>query len=256
MAATHPARIVLALTVLLAMAPAQGRKKARSKRVPDDRVTARDPAIKAIDKFIKKKVSTRRKDWKSTMRRPPEREFSPKHDYFWQVETDQGPLKIRLFPDVAPRHVESTIYLARAGFYDGLTFPRVLEHFMAQGGSPHNTTGGNAGYTLDHEFSKDRLHDKPGTLSAANSGEPNTDGSQFFLTFVPTPHLDGKHTVYGQVVEGLETLEKIEACGVEPDKDGQKLEREPKIVRSRITVSKAKAAAKKDGRAPRKGKGE
>lgn len=250
MPAARLAKSLLLLTALVAVVPAQGRKKARAEQVADDRVTARDRAIKAIDKFIKRKVRKKQKDWKTALPAPPKLEFSAGHDYFWIVETDLGELKIRLLPDAAPRHVASTIYLARAGFYDGLTFPRVLKRFMAQGGSPHNTTGGNAGYTLDHEFHDDARHDAPGTLSAANAGMPNTDGSQFFLTFVATPHLDGMHTVYGRVVEGLETLEKIEACGVEVARDGEKLAREPKIVRSSIKVEKREV----EGEGEEKGK--
>lgn len=230
----------LAAALAATAAPAQGRKpkpdRDAPKPVKDDATTAKDPAIVAIDNFRKAKISTKRADWKSSLPAPPaEVPFAADRDYFWHVETDQGLLVIRLDPEAAPRHVASTIHLARAGFYDGLTFPRILKGFMAQGGSPTNTTSGNAGYTLDHEFADDRKHDAPGVLSAANAGKPNTDGSQFFLTFVPTPHLDGKHTVYGRVVEGLDTLQAIEACGVE--KDGDPLPRTPSIVRTWIRVA-------------------
>ncbi|MCA8977495.1 MAG: peptidylprolyl isomerase [Planctomycetes bacterium] len=254
-------RVVLCslLVGLVAGVPAQGRKSSRGKgkedvveRPVDDAVTKKDKAIVAVDKFIKKKVSTKRQDWKSAMAAPPELKFADDRDYFWHVETDKGLLKIRLFPDSAPRHVASTVYLSRAGFYDGLVFPRVLKNFMAQGGSPTNTTAGNAGYNLDHEFDDKRKHVGPGTLSAANSGAPNTDGSQFFLTFVPCEHLDGKHTVYGQVVDleaSTPVLKAIEACGVASD--AEKMATPPKIVRTWITVAErevVKEAEKKDGK--------
>ena len=230
--------IALALAALAAAAPAQGRKRGSDNVPADDKLTAKDPAIVAIDKFIKKKVGKKAKTWRTTMPRPPELEFTADRDYFWHLETDCGMLTVQLFPQEAPRHVASTIYLARAGFYDGLLFPRVMTGFMAQGGSPNNDQTGNAGYTLDHEFAKNRLHDGPGVLSAANSGEPNSDGSQFFLTFVKADHLDGHHTVYGKVVDSpaaQATLEKMEARG----NDGSvvPVPNPPKIVRTWITVA-------------------
>jgi cyclophilin family peptidyl-prolyl cis-trans isomerase len=213
----------------------QPAKPVSAKPAKDDAVTAKDPAIVAIDKFAKKKVSTKRNDWKSTLPAPPEVPFAEGFDYFWHVETTKGTLVVKLFWDTAPKHCASVAYLSRIGFYDGLQFPRVLKGFMAQGGSPLNTTAGNAGYTLDGEFDKPRKHDAPGMLSAANSNAPNTDGSQFFLTFVPTPHLDGKHTVHGQVVEGMDTLKAIEACGV--DKDGEPLKETPAILATWLRVA-------------------
>lgn len=205
------------------------------KPAKDDPITAKDGAIVAVDKFLKKKVSTKRADWKTTMPAPPELKFTAERDYFWHVQTSKGVLVVQLFWETAPKHVASTIYLSRAGFYDGLTFPRVLKGFMAQGGSPLNSTAGNAGYTLDHEFETPRKHERPGALSAANADAPNTDGSQFFLTFAPAPHLDGKHTVYGQVIRGLPALEALEACGVA--KDGDEMKEIPHIVATWIQVA-------------------
>ena len=109
-------------------------------------------------------------------------------------------------------HVSNFIYLARLGFYDDMPFHRVITGFMAQGGCPLGTGTGNPGYSFDGEFGGSAKHDKAGRLSMANAG-PGSDGSQFFLTFVPTPHLDGKHTIFGQVVEGMDTLKKLEAGG-------------------------------------------
>jgi cyclophilin family peptidyl-prolyl cis-trans isomerase len=118
-------------------------------------------------------------------------------------------------PDVAPMHVSSTIYLTEVGFYDGTSFHRVIPGFMAQGGDPLGNGTGGPGYKYAGEFSPKVKHDKPGLLSMANAG-PGTDGSQFFLTFVPTSHLDGKHTIFGEVVEGLDNLKKMERFGSSP----------------------------------------
>jgi len=199
----------------------------------DDAATAKDPVIVALDKFRKAKVSTKAADWRSSLPEPPQTPFAAGSDYRWHVETSVGTLVVTLLPDAAPKHVTSVIYLSRCGFYDGLWFPRVLKGFMAQGGSPDSTQVGNAGYTFDGEFLTGQKHDRPGALSAANAG-PNTDGSQFFLTFVPTPHLDGKHTVHGFVTDGLDVLKAIEARGV--DKDGDPLPEKVTIVRTWITV--------------------
>ena len=212
----------------------------------DDAITAKDPVVVAIDKLHKAKLSKKAADWRTRLPPPPAVTFSPGRDYRWHVETSVGTMVVTLLPDAAPKHCASVIHLARAGFYDGLWFPRVLKGFMAQGGSPDNTQSGNAGYSLDGEFATGQKHDKPGALSAANSGAPNTDGSQFFLTFVPTPHLDGLHTVHGFVTEGLEVLQGIEARGVE--KDGEPLPEKVTIVRTWITVV-AKPDAKADAEA-------
>ena len=109
-------------------------------------------------------------------------------------------------------HVSSTIYLTRLGFYDGLTFHRVIPGFMAQGGCPTGTGRGSPGYRYDGEFDPNVRHDRAGLLSMANAG-PGTDGSQFFITFRDTPHLDGKHTIFGEVKGGMDTLRALEKAG-------------------------------------------
>jgi cyclophilin family peptidyl-prolyl cis-trans isomerase len=201
----------------------------------DDALTAKDPAIVAIDKFRKAKVSTKSADWKKALPKPPLLPFDAARAYRWHLETSVGPLVVTLLPEAAPMHCSSVVYLSRCGFYDGLQFPRVLKGFMAQGGSPDSTQAGDAGYKLDGELKSGQKHDKPGALSSANDGNPNNEGSQFFLTFVPTPHLDGKHTVHGFVTEGLETtLKKLEEQGV--DKDGDPLPEKVTILRTWITV--------------------
>jgi len=158
--------------------------------------------------------------------------FDPKHTYYWVLDTNKGPMEIKLFQKVAPMHVTSTIYLTRMGFYDGVVFHRVIQGFMAQGGDPTGTGSGGPGYKYDGEFAPDGpKHDKAGILSMAHAG-PGTDGSQFFLTFGPTPHLNNVHTVFGEVVKGMDTLKKLEASGSQSGKTSEKLE----IVKATIRV--------------------
>jgi len=172
-----------------------------------------DPALEQIDAFVAERDLHRDESWwRTRLPRPPMLSFDYESDYLWELQTSEGPITVRLMPDIAPMHVSSTIYLTRVGFYDGLTFHRIIPGFMAQGGCPLGSGSGDPGYQYDGEFSPSVSHDRPGLLSMANAG-PGTDGSQFFLTFVPTPHLDGKHTIFGEVVEGMDTLEAIEAVG-------------------------------------------
>ncbi len=126
-----------------------------------------------------------------------------------QIETPKGPIKLELFDEQAPKTVENFEKLAADGFYDGLTFHRVIEDFMIQGGCPEGTGTGGPGYTFEDEFHPDLKHDSAGILSMANAG-PNTNGSQFFITHVATPWLDGKHSVFGKVIEGQEVVDSIE----------------------------------------------
>jgi len=128
------------------------------------------------------------------------------------VSTGKGALVIRLMPETAPMHVTSFAYLARLGFYDGLSFHRVIPGFMAQGGCPRGDGAGGPGYVIDGEHDAQVRHDRRGLLSSANAG-PGTDGSQFFLTFAPTPWLNGRHTIFGAVEDGIDVLERLEAAG-------------------------------------------
>jgi len=172
-------------------------------------------AIAAIDAFIgKQKVDKANSRWKLGLAKPPKVAFDETRKIFWLLDTNVGSLKVELFPDVAPMHVSSTLYLTRLGFYDGVAFHRVIPGFMAQGGDPLGQGSGGPGYQYNGEFSQSpkAKHHKAGILSMANAG-PGTDGSQFFLTFQATPHLDGKHTVFGEVVEGAATLKELEKRG-------------------------------------------
>jgi cyclophilin family peptidyl-prolyl cis-trans isomerase len=150
--------------------------------------------------------------WRTQLRAPKVASFDPARRVLCRMQTNKGPLTIRLMPEVAPMHVTSFSYLARLGFYDGLSFHRVITGFMAQGGCPLGTGTGGPGYTFGGEFKPNVRHDRPGLLSMANAG-PGTDGSQFFLTFVATPWLDGKHTIFGEVIEGQEVMKALEAAG-------------------------------------------
>jgi peptidyl-prolyl cis-trans isomerase B (cyclophilin B) len=183
-----------------------------------------DAAISAIDAQIGKvKLDKSKSDWKSNVPKPEKVSFDAKKTYTWVLDTNKGAIEIRLRPEVAPMHVTSTIYLTRLGFYDGVVFHRVIPGFMAQGGDPTGTGMGGPGYKYDGEFSPAAKHDKPGILSMANAG-PGTDGSQFFITFVPTDYLNGKHTVFGEVTKGQDALKALEAAGSPSGRTKEKLE--------------------------------
>ena len=151
--------------------------------------------------------------WKIQLKKPEMMKFDTNKDYFWILDTNKGSIRLKLMPDVAPMHVTSTIFLTKKGFYDGLTFHRVIPGFMAQGGDPLGNGAGGPGYQYNGEFKDDVKHDKPYLLSMANTGQPGSDGSQFFITFVPTRGLDGKHTIFGSVVEGIDVVKKLEEAG-------------------------------------------
>tara|TARA_Y100000748_G_C15470042_1_gene478504 strand:+ start:127 stop:615 length:489 start_codon:yes stop_codon:yes gene_type:complete len=125
-----------------------------------------------------------------------------------QIQTDRGDMTIEMFEDHAPNTVANMISLIEKGYYDGLNFHRVISDFMIQGGCPQGTGTGGPGYKFDDECTSECRHDSAGILSMANAG-PRTNGSQFFITHGPTPHLDGKHTVFGKVTEGLNVVHEI-----------------------------------------------
>lgn len=141
---------------------------------------------------------------------PPAMQIDPKKSYKAHMETDKGTMVIELFADKTPVTVNNFVFLSREGYYDGVIFHRVINDFMVQGGDPTGTGRGGPGYKFADEFHPSLKHTKQGILSMANAG-PGTNGSQFFITHVATPWLDGKHTVFGQVVEGLDVLMSIPA---------------------------------------------
>ncbi len=155
----------------------------------------------------------------------PEMALDPKKDYFATLQTARGPIKAKLYADEAPITVNNFVFLARQGFYDGTTFHRVINNFMVQGGDPTGTGTGGPGYQIRDEFHPKLRHNRPGILSMANAG-PNTGGSQFFITHTATPHLDNRHAVFGEVVEGFENLMKIRERDPQRDRQpGDKIER-------------------------------
>jgi cyclophilin family peptidyl-prolyl cis-trans isomerase len=167
--------------------------------------------------------------WKLKLARPEMMKFDGTKDYFWVLETNQGTITIKLMPEVAPMHVTSTIFLTRKGFYDNLTFHRVITDFMAQGGCPLGLGTHGPGYVYAGEFVAGAKFDRPYLVGMANKG-PNTDGSQFFITFKPAPWLDGAHTLFGEVVEDQDAVTRLEAAGTRDGAPAQELV----ITRARI----------------------
>ena len=150
-------------------------------------------------------AGTSPKQWEE----PPEMMIDPSKIYLATFETEKGDIQVELFADKAPVTVNNLVFLARQGYYDGTTFHRVLPGFMAQGGDPTGTGSGGPGYRFEDEFHPDLRFDGAGYLAMANAG-PGTNGSQFFITFAPTPHLNDRHTIFGKVVEGMDFLLLLE----------------------------------------------
>ncbi len=161
-------------------------------------------------------MTNKRKQWAN----PPEMQIDDEKDYQAILHTNNGDLHINLFEKFVPKTVNNFVFLANEGYYDETIFHRVIMNFMAQGGDPTGTGSGGPGYSFDDEIHEDLKHNKPGILSMANAG-PNTNGSQFFITHVPTPWLDGKHAVFGEVVDGMDVLFSIPPRDpLSPENDG------------------------------------
>jgi peptidyl-prolyl cis-trans isomerase B (cyclophilin B) len=139
---------------------------------------------------------------------PPEMEIDPAKNYRATVETSKGTIVLELYPTYAPKTVNNFVFLAKQGFYDGLKFHRVLSNFMIQGGDPTGTGSGGPGYKFEDEVRNNPLKHETNVISMANAGA-NTNGSQFFITHSPQPHLNGKHTVFGKVIEGQDVVNAI-----------------------------------------------
>lgn len=183
-----------------------------------------DKAISDINTFISESdIDTSKGGWKRELQKPPKLTFDPAKQYLWVLDTNKGKIVVELKAQQSPMHVSSTIYLTTLGFYDTLAFHRVIPGFMLQGGDPLGNGQGGPGYTYMGEFESDLKHDKAGILSMANTGRASSDGSQFFITFNATPHLNGRHTVFGQVIEGMDTLKKLEKFGSSKGKTSEKL---------------------------------
>ena len=145
-------------------------------------------------------------EWKS----PPSMSIDPKKTYVVTMETTKGTIEVALFAADAPKTVNNFVFLANEGFYNDVTFHRVISNFMIQGGDPTGTGRGGPGYRFEDEFKGNPNRHERGSLSMANAG-PNTNGSQFFICHAPQPHLDGRHTVFGKVTSGLDVVDKIRA---------------------------------------------
>ena len=149
---------------------------------------------------------------------PPSGNLDTTKSYTATFRTQRGDFTVELFADRAPRTVENFVNLARAGFYDGTTFHRVINGFMAQGGDPTGTGTGGPGYQFADEFHPSLRHDGPGVLSMANAGA-GTNGSQFFITHGPTPHLDDRHSVFGKVTDGMDVVLSIRERDPQRDRE-------------------------------------
>jgi peptidyl-prolyl cis-trans isomerase B (cyclophilin B) len=197
-----------------------------------------DAALTAIARAADK-VDRKRDSWRTSLPAPPDAQFDPKKRYTWEIETNKGKIRVQLMPKVAPRHVANLAYLTILGFYDGTLFHRVIPAFMAQGGDPLSVErgresavgSGGPGYKFDGEFDPSVVHDHGGLLSMAHAG-PGTDGSQFFLTFAAARHLDGKHTIFGEVVDGMDVLKLLEKAGSPSGKTSEPL----RIVRATVSA--------------------
>lgn len=145
------------------------------------------------------------KQWGSA----PEMAIETDRTYIVIMETSKGTITLELYPQHAPKTVNNFVFLVREGFYNGVVFHRVIPNFMIQGGDPTGTGRGGPGYRFEDEFENNPLRHEAKVLSMANAG-PNTNGSQFFITHAPQPHLDGKHTVFGKVTSGADVVDAIE----------------------------------------------
>ena len=152
---------------------------------------------------------------------PPLMTIDPSASYTATIRTNKGLIVLELFPDSAPKTVNNFVFLAEEKFYDGLLFHRVIEGFMIQGGDPTGTGGSGPGYKFGDEIDPRRVFSEPGKLAMANSG-PNTNGSQFFITTVPTPHLNGAHTIFGRILNGQEVADAISK--VPKDQNGRPIQ--------------------------------
>ncbi len=144
------------------------------------------------------------KQWKN----PPEMQIDPEKVYRVDMETTKGLIELELYPEYAPKTVNNFVFLAKQGYYDGVIFHRVINDFVIQGGDPTGTGAGGPGYKFEDELQDNPLKHETKVISMANAG-PNTNGSQFFITYSPQPHLDGKHTVFGKVASGADVVDAI-----------------------------------------------
>ena len=140
---------------------------------------------------------------------PPEMQIDPAKTYKIIMDTTKGEIELELYPEHAPKTVNNFVFLAKEGYYDGISFHRVINDFMVQGGDPTGSGSGGPGYNFEDEFTGNPLTHERCVISMANSG-PGTNGSQFFITHSPQPHLNGRHTVFGKVIKGDDVVDAIQ----------------------------------------------
>lgn len=179
--------------------------------------------VAAIKRFIEEekaagRIDTSKEGWKTSLPRFPRVTFKKGAELYWvlEIKTEEervDKIVVKLLPDLAPNHVANCIYLNELGFYDGLTFHRIIPFFMAQGGCPNGNGMGNPGYQFGGEFPADGRKVIKHMIAAANTPQPDTDGSQFFIAFAEAKHLDGKHTVYGEIVDGKGPAQRLANYG-------------------------------------------
>ena len=238
---TVPRRLFVAVFALLPLACGGcGEIKPEAEEPEEAEAPAEGPIAEA-DAFIAAnkasgRIDTAKHNWKTTLPKPPTFKFPEGKEVRWILSTSHGRMEGRLFPQVAPIHVSSFIYLSRLKFFDGLTFHRIIQGFMAQGGDPVGNGSGWPGYSLPLEVRPEVRHDRRGILSTANSGAPNSDGSQFFIRFDRRPQLDRGYTIFGELVDGLDALDRIEKAGA-PRNSG-----EAGTPRERVVIKRARVA--------------
>ena len=176
---------------------------------PQTAAAPTDAAFSAVPTLPPAALPTTAAGQPKTYSAPPAMTIDPNKNYTATITTPRGDIVVKLRPDLAPQTVNSFIFLSKEGFYNGVTWHRVLPNFMAQGGDPTGTGAGGPGYTLPDEFTDKVLFDRPGILAMANTGAPNSSGSQFFITTAPYPSLNQNYTVFGEVQQGMDIVNGI-----------------------------------------------
>lgn len=191
--------VVLGITLVNSTAiPAQSNASATAPAVAQGDTSATAQAVDSA-------VAARNNKYSA----PPPMTIDPKKKYTATITTPRGDIEIKLRPDLAPETVNNFVFLAKDGFYNGVTWHRVLEGFMAQGGDPTGTGSGGPGYTIKDEFSPNVPFDKPGLVAMAKTAAPNSAGSQFFITKAAYPSLNGQYTIFGEVIKGQDIVDAI-----------------------------------------------
>jgi cyclophilin family peptidyl-prolyl cis-trans isomerase len=186
-----------------------GTRPAPVEQKPKEAPAAKSPLAQLDEYLASARIDKSKPDWKQHLPAPKVLAFDDRK-YHWKLTTNVGELKILLHTKQTPMHCTSVVYLTTLGFYDGLIFHRVIKGRDAQSGDPTGNGSGTPGYRVPLEVTPSLKHDKRGIVSTPRLQDPNSAGSQFFILFQPQPELDGKYTVFGELVSGMDTLEAIE----------------------------------------------